>query len=109
MNWLAKLIMALIVPCVILELALGPGVFLFAGLLILVLVWLSTGGLMGGNPYKRMYTSSQPDFAEVGQYMMDSEINNKDTIDSWNAVPLYCIGLCLILIDAFVFWALGKL
>ena len=109
MERLTKLILGIISFAVVLELLLGPGLLLFAGICILFLLWGAQGGMTEGNPYKRMKYSGVPDFLEVKDYMRKQDIEERDNADAYTTMLVFTIGMILICIDVLCMWFLGWL
>ena len=107
MEKLTKLILVIVIIGVVLELILGPGMLLFAGIGLLFILWGAQGGMTEGNPYKRMKYSRVPDFLEVKDYMRKQDIEERDNADAHLTMFVFGIGAILIIIDLVYMWYLG--
>lgn len=109
MEMLHKLIIVILCVAIAVEVLLGPGIMLLVGLGILIIIWVGRGGLLDGNPYKRMAYTPVPDHIEVGDIMKGQEIQDKTKVNSDSSMILYLLGFMLIAIDIGCMWARGIL
>ena len=109
MEKLTKLVLIIVIIGLVLDLLLGPGLLLLAGIALLFLLWGIQGGLTEGNPYKRMRYSALPDFVEVKDYMRKEDIEIRDNADAYVTIYVFIIGASLIAVDVFWAWLNGWL
>ncbi|MDO9538099.1 MAG: hypothetical protein Q7J68_07255 [Thermoplasmata archaeon] len=79
MEKATKLILAIVIIGIILGFLLNPAMLVVAGAALWIILWLAQGGMVEGNPYKRMTVSKLPSFVLVNQYQKNQEIEVRDS------------------------------
>jgi hypothetical protein len=104
-----KLILAIIGVGVLLGIIFSPFAMIAAGAALWIILWLAQGGMTEGNPYKRMNMGGGvTNWAVVGQYQKNEEIELRDRGSFYTAIFFFGVGAILIAIGAIWMWLNGS-
>ena len=104
MNRAHAVVAIIAVPAAVLSILFSPGILIFAGIGLWIILWVAQGGMAEGNPYKRMSYTSIPNFLEVKGYKRKELIEIRDQGSYETAVFIFSIGAIYIIIGSVWVW-----